>query len=972
MGKIFILGGGENYFQYKMRIIIGLIVVLLSIAYGYSNSYRHNVTNISYTTQGASRQNWGVDCDTNGFMYFANNNGLLEFDGSRWKLYPLPNKITIRSVKVDREKGLIYTGAYHEFGYWQRTDDGKLNYTSLSKNLSNDVFHNDEIWRIVFHNKSIYFQSFSTIFIYKNDSIKVLTPPANMVFLLKANERIFVQLDNIGLNELIGDSLKLIPGGDLLANGLVRTILSFENDKFLIGSGTEGLFIYDGYEIKKWDAPVQDKIKNAQINAGIFDGKYYYVGTIMSGVYIFDVKGKLIRNFSADNNLQNNTVLGISEDNEGNIWLGLDRGIDIIKNESNLFVVKSEKNILGSIYSAALFNDNIYIATNRGLYYQPFSSDDIVYLSLDKFRPVDGIQGQTWNLSVFDDQLLCGNNDGSYLIKNNQPVKISNTSGGYNFKSLTFGNQDYLVQSTYYHLVIYENQSDQWKVKNTFADLKEPFTEIEVGAERYIWASHPLKGVYRIHLNERLNKIESINSYSTNKGLPAIYNNRVTKIGNRIAFSTSNGIFTYDDLNDTIVPFNKIKKAVGDYFFSQKVITIGKDRYWFIKDNVIALFKINQDSVEFITSHDFNYTDVALVEQYENIVAINDTMSLICFENGFGVTYNIEKKEYYNNSRIIITEARYNILNNKEIKLKRNTDNIELPFGKNEIEFFYTLTNQNKKDVVYQYKLTGYNNNWSPPVQVPYTKYSQLPWGEYTFVVKAFINNKYWTPETSYSFIIKTPCYYTFYAIAIYIIVSVLLISLTLFFVLRHYKRKKEIEKKLYEDDCAHKQNEERIRIEHEMAELRNDNLNNELSHKSKALAISTMSIIKKNEILLHIREELSKQKEELGVRYPQKFYQALNSIIDSNISQSDEWEIFEINFNQTHNNLFQRLKNIYPDLTPSDLRLCAFLRLNLTSKEIAPLLGISSRGIETHRYRLRKKFNLASDDNLIEFILKY
>jgi DNA-binding CsgD family transcriptional regulator len=956
-----------------MRLIIGLLFVLVSIAYGYSNSYRPNTTNIFYTTQGASRQNWGVDCDTNGFMYFANNKGLLEFDGSRWKLYPLPNRITIRSVKVDRKKGLIYTGAYHEFGYWQRAENGELVYTSLSKNLPNDAFHNDEIWRIVFQGKRIYFQSFSTIFIYENDSIQKLIPPSKLVFLLKANERIFVQFENIGLHELIDNSLKLIPGGELFANGLVRTMLCFENDKFLIGSGTEGLFIYDGNEIKKWDAPVQDKIKKAQINTGLFDGKYYYVGTIMNGVYIFDSKGILIRNFSADNNLQNNTVLGISEDNEGNIWLGLDRGIDVIKNESDFFVVKSEKNILGSIYSAALFNDNIYIATNLGVYYQPFSSDDIFCLGMDKFRPVEGIQGQTWNLSVFDNQLLCGNNEGSYRIEDNKSFKISNISGGYNFKNVRFNNHDYLLQSTYYHLLIYENQSNRWQVKNTFTELNEPFTEIEAGAERYIWASHPLKGVYRIHLNERLDKIESVNSYSTNKGLPTIYNNGVTKIGNRIAFSTSLGIYTYDDLYDTIVPYNKIKKTLGDYFYSQKIISTGKDNYWFVKDNVIALFNINLDSVRFIASHDFNYTDVALVEQYENILAINDTMSLICFENGFGVTYNHERKEYYDNSRIILTNAQYNILNNdSKILLGRNKDNIELPFDKNEIEFFYTLTNQNKKDVLYQYKLIGYNNSWSQFIQVPYTKYSQLPWGEYTFVVRAFINDKYWSSETSYSFVIKTPWYYTFYAIAIYIIASVSLISLTVFLVLQYYRRKKEVEKKFYEDDCIRKQDEERIRIEHEMTELRNDNLNNELSHKSKELAISTMSIIKKNEVLLHIKEELNKQKEELGVRYPQKFYQVLNSIIDSNISQSDEWEIFEINFNQTHNNFFQRLKCLYPDLTPSDLRLCAFLRLNLTSKEIAPLLGISLRGIETHRYRLRKKFDLASDDNLIEFILKY
>lgn len=64
-------------------------------------------------------------------------------------------------------------------------------------------------------------------------------------------------------------------------------------------------------------------------------------------------------------------------------------------------------------------------------------------------------------------------------------------------------------------------------------------------------------------------------------------------------------------------------------------------------------------------------------------------------------------------------------------------------------------------------------------------------------------------------------------------------------------------------------------------------------------------------------------------------------------------------------------LKDKYPDLTPSDLRLCAFLRMNLASKEIAPLLGISVRGVENHRYRLRKRLNLDADSNLTEFMIK-
>ncbi|MBN1985042.1 MAG: regulator, partial [Prolixibacteraceae bacterium] len=157
---------------------------------------------------------------------------------------------------------------------------------------------------------------------------------------------------------------------------------------------------------------------------------------------------------------------------------------------------------------------------------------------------------------------------------------------------------------------------------------------------------------------------------------------------------------------------------------------------------------------------------------------------------------------------------------------------------------------------------------------------------------------------------------------------------------------------------------------EQELIRLRNEKLRNEVEHKSKELANSTMSIIKKNEFLLELKTIIDKQKNELGSRYPDKYYNYLNNKIDKNISNQDDWQIFETNFERAHEQFFHKIKEAYPDLTSSDLRLCAYLRMNLSSKEIAPLLGISVRGVENHRYRLRKKLNLEHDESLTDIIL--
>ena len=156
---------------------------------------------------------------------------------------------------------------------------------------------------------------------------------------------------------------------------------------------------------------------------------------------------------------------------------------------------------------------------------------------------------------------------------------------------------------------------------------------------------------------------------------------------------------------------------------------------------------------------------------------------------------------------------------------------------------------------------------------------------------------------------------------------------------------------------------------EKELIRLRNEKLRNEVEHKSKELANSTMSIIKKNESLMEIRKILANQKTELGSRYPDKFFNYIVGKIDENISNQDDWQIFETNFERAHEQFFAKIKEKYPDLTSGDLRLCAYLRMNLSSKEIAPLLAISVRGVENHRYRLRKKLGLDHDDMLSDII---
>ena len=152
---------------------------------------------------------------------------------------------------------------------------------------------------------------------------------------------------------------------------------------------------------------------------------------------------------------------------------------------------------------------------------------------------------------------------------------------------------------------------------------------------------------------------------------------------------------------------------------------------------------------------------------------------------------------------------------------------------------------------------------------------------------------------------------------------------------------------------------------EKEIIQLKNEQLKKEFQNKSNELAASTMSLIKKNELLSKAKEQLMANVEGKEAVKP------IIDIIDRNLNQNDDWELFKEAFNNADRKFLKKLKKVHPNLSPNDIKLCAYLRLNLSSKEIAPLLNISARSVEIKRYRLRKKMGLEHDDNLVNYILK-
>jgi DNA-binding CsgD family transcriptional regulator len=212
----------------------------------------------------------------------------------------------------------------------------------------------------------------------------------------------------------------------------------------------------------------------------------------------------------------------------------------------------------------------------------------------------------------------------------------------------------------------------------------------------------------------------------------------------------------------------------------------------------------------------------------------------------------------------------------------------------------------------------------------------------------------------TYNFKVTPPWYRSTLAMMLYIILGTLiLIGLNLSY-RGYYKRQRDRMLKAKTADLELRD----LAAQQEIMALKNQQLQQDIEARNRELAISTMSMINKNTTLNKLKSELVKSKEESENIAP-----AL-SIIDQALKNDQDWEFFEQAFNHADKKFFKRIKEKHPSLTPNDLRLCVYLRLNLSSKEIAPLLNISARSVEIKRYRLRKKLDLERDVNLSEYVI--
>ncbi|WP_066831775.1 ligand-binding sensor domain-containing protein [Rufibacter ruber] len=920
----------------------------------------------------AGNQNWAITKGHNNVMYFGNSDGLLAFDGQYWQLNRMPNKVIVRAVAADTAANRIYAGGFGELGYWHYNHQGKFVYQTLTHLLPKASPLKDEIWKIYVEPDRVIFQSFSAIYIYAQGKITVIKGEHTLLFLLKAKGRYFVEVIAKGLYELKQNKLVLVKGSEFLGMSGVLSVLPFSENSFLIGTAKNGVFLLTDATITPWPNAANDFLKANQLNNGVVLQKDYFAfGTILNGIIIVDREGTVINRINKSSGLQNNTVLSLFTDQEQNLWAGLDNGIDRIEINSPFYFYFDKTGKFGTVYSSIIHAGKIYLGTNQGLFYSDWPSNSPQnYQSLD-FKIIEGSQGQVWELALVDDQLFCGHNEGTFLVQGTQFRKISDFKGGWTLKKLS-SRQDMLIQGTYTGLVLYRKTQDgSWALSHKIEGFGEPSRYVEQDNNGQLWVSHAYKGLFKLTLSPDLQNVEKIKRYDQRQGLPKDYHINTFRLDGRLVFTSDNGFYVYDAISDSFSKYTELNKKLGSFAKANRIIKAAGSNYWFISQGRVALVSMPQAGTLQVNATPFNMLSGRMVQHYENISRISNSIYLISIDEGF-VVYNAAARPAARKTipPVLIRRVQHT-LEDPHVLTELASQKIEIPFKQNSISIAFSLPYYSQIQPKFQYFLEGYSREWSDWSSTTQKEFLNLAQGEYRFKVRAKIENEAISPITQFAFTVGPPWYATYWAYIGYVVLGILLLYVSRHLYLQKLQRDKERIRVKMEQEKEEVLKREALINEQKLVKLRNEQLENELASKSRELANSALSIVSKNELLEGIREEILQLKDATGKKLSADQLKKLQRVIDEGMDRDYDWNLFETSFNEAHENYFKKLKTLHPDLTPKDLKLCAYLRLNMNSKEIASLLNITVRSVEISRYRLRKKLNLDHEKNLVEFLME-
>ncbi len=900
------------------------ILFLLVSVLAKSQSFAPIITNYPKSEYLGESPIWDITEDQKqGKVYFANNRNILEYDGNFWEKYSPNNLTIIRSVASINH--VVYSGALNNFGYW-KTIEGKKTYSSISdKFKSFQGLEQEEIWKIFYYNRSIYFQSFNYLFQFDGKSVKRYKLPALASYIYLVNDKLLVATISKGIFEFKNGQFEKYFDIKKDKAIVVHGIEKYE-DEYLIGTLTEGIYKYDKKSgIKEFNSAFNKMLKNYLVLKMIRLGNELIIGTSNNGIYVYNLVNNTYKNYNQNSGLISNTIQNIKIDSKGNAWLGTDKGISKIELKNQTQLLYDYNGHLGNVFTFDFDKDHILLGTNHGFY--KYSN------AINQTNSVIE-KGLIWNVTNIDQKIYVSDSWGTYIYSG-QLNKISSINGGYKLVK----HKNKLFQSSFTGINEYIQNSD--KQTSKISNLTIPIIDFAL-VDNKILGTGKNGGLYLFDATKNTGK--------------EIYYEHKKLINPQIVIGDKKVFVLVDD--QKLVRYDVSKNFFSEEYLASKLKNINRirqlaeNRYLVEADNILYFSKVEQSKLIHYLIPKKLY-DGKLVD--DNLSAkIKGQFLYINLENGL-LKYDLKSIR--------------RDLPNVKIKAKINQTILEdepnIEYSNNYIDFYVSILNDDFANYQLYYQL---NDSKIHPLSQPVVNYKQLESGSYQLSIYALKDGNF-VKLNHFDFRIKKIWYLSNLMILFY----AFLITVLIFAIYKYNRMKMKQSFRIKQKQFEYELNLMEMKYQQELKELRYNKekqlLETSLQAKSTELAGQALRLANQRSLIsdvnglfahLEANEENKKLKKKFEKTFSEYSY------------NKSEWQNFELNIQEIHQDFIKRLSEQFPQLTAKDLKLCVFLRMNLSTKEIAPLMHLNYRSVELQRYRLRKKMDISSEMNLNKFMISF
>jgi len=821
---------------------------------------RFPIRNFNHRDYAGHSQNWAIVQDRRGLIYVANNEGVIEYDGSDWRHISINGALS-RCLDIDSE-GRIWVGGQDELGYLAADSIGSIKYYSLAHKLPSYCLPVGLIRQVFATKEGVYFSSNQWLIQIKGSSIKVWKPKTYFHRTYHASGVIFTNQPEYGLTYLKNDSLKLAPQADFVSKKLIYLLLPYSKNKLLIGTQSDGLFLYNTNALRSDTTIHKDSIiknfrtkddkflqENLIYNGINLPNGDIAIGTSRKGVAIIDSEGQFIREINQSSNLQDEAVWNLYLDNQANLWMALNNGISYTSTRSQLTSWGEDSDLRGSLQSIIRYKETLYISTNIGLF----------RLANNQFQEVKGISKFSYKLNCFtssdnNTSLLLASVDGIFQIDGLNATRIENVkSGAYTFcQSKVFPNIIYVGLLNGIGVLRY--QKGKWILSGKFEETKGQVYSVSEDQFGYLWYSQRYKGVCRCNVvNPYQLVLEQLKLYDHLPFSPKYDDMAISLIDGTLKVSTDKGLCRFDYKRECFVP----DSSLGVEFSSGKtgIRILNQDKkgnLWFeaykkspsrwIERAIKYPDKTyRRIPAQFKTIPDMIFNDVYSEGDDINWIAASDGLYRYDGSMSTGnqsIIKLIIRQVLVNQTKLIYNGATPLISNDSEFKntnfSQTNTTVHKLSSSHNSIIFYFSspFFGQTQK-MNYSYLLEGYDKGWSEWSTDQKKEYTNLPSGSYKFIVKAQNVFDIESPITSFSFLIKRPWYKSPFT---YLLSLLILFGFVWLF----------------------------VTIKTNLLKGSNLKLQALVKERTKELILFQEEIIEKNEELMQQKEEMQVQRDEL------------------------------------------------------------------------------------------------------------